>query len=193
MLLWVHTLFVDNIFYWNSTRPFLDLEMENMVRFISLPVQRHKAISSQVWSVVLYHSLCLSNLFNQLLAGAPFGTTRSKTIPKDHLTSAQDLDTIWSLGARLLSLFFYCFTNVLYILSAKRRDLITNHLFVLCNLPLCFFSMSVLQGYLQYSVLFYGYYGNVRKIGSAGYRLPLAYFMVGMAVFAYSFFTLLRK
>ncbi|KAK7170809.1 hypothetical protein R3I94_000884 [Phoxinus phoxinus] len=82
----------------------------------------------------------------ELLAGAPFGTTRSKTIPKDHLTSAQDLDTIWSLG-----------------------------------------------GYLQYSVLFYGYYGNVRKIGSAGYRLPLAYFMVGMAVFAYSFFTLLRK
>ncbi|KAL1271897.1 hypothetical protein QQF64_030913 [Cirrhinus molitorella] len=82
----------------------------------------------------------------ELLAGAPFGTTRSKTIPKEHLSSAQDLDTIWSLG-----------------------------------------------GYLQYSVLFYGYYGNVRKIGSAGYRLPLAYFLVGMAVFAYSFITLLRK
>uniref|UniRef100_A0A671KIC5 Transmembrane channel-like protein n=1 Tax=Sinocyclocheilus anshuiensis TaxID=1608454 RepID=A0A671KIC5_9TELE len=91
----------------------------------------------------------------ELLAGAPFGTTRSKTIPKDHLASAQDLDTIWSLGARLSSLIF--------------------------------------TGYLQYSVLFYGYYGNVRKIGSAGYRLPLAYFMVGMAVFAYSFITLLRK
>uniref|UniRef100_A0A671KAM0 Transmembrane channel-like protein n=1 Tax=Sinocyclocheilus anshuiensis TaxID=1608454 RepID=A0A671KAM0_9TELE len=82
----------------------------------------------------------------ELLAGAPFGTTRSKTIPKEHLASAQDLDTIWSLG-----------------------------------------------GYLQYSVLFYGYYGNVRKIGSAGYRLPLAYFLVGMAIFAYSFITLLRK
>ncbi|KAM9318931.1 transmembrane channel-like protein 3 [Pholidichthys leucotaenia] len=82
----------------------------------------------------------------ELLAGAPFGTTRSKTIPKEHLASAQDLDTIWSLG-----------------------------------------------GYLQYSVLFYGYYGRVRKIGSAGYRLPLAYFMVGMAVFAYSFIILLRK
>ncbi|XP_037102683.1 transmembrane channel-like protein 3 isoform X2 [Syngnathus acus] len=81
-----------------------------------------------------------------LLAGAPFGTTRSKTIPKEHLASAQDLDTIWSLG-----------------------------------------------GYLQYSVLFYGYYGRVRKIGSAGYRLPLAYFLVGMAVFAYSFIILLRK
>ncbi|XP_023669611.2 transmembrane channel-like protein 3 [Paramormyrops kingsleyae] len=82
----------------------------------------------------------------ELLAGAPFGTTRSKTIPKEHLASAQDLDTIWSLG-----------------------------------------------GYLQYSVLFYGYYGSVRKIGSAGYRLPLAYFLVGMAVFAYSFIILLRK
>uniref|UniRef100_A0A4W4FY25 Transmembrane channel-like protein n=1 Tax=Electrophorus electricus TaxID=8005 RepID=A0A4W4FY25_ELEEL len=82
----------------------------------------------------------------ELLAGAPFGTTRSKTIPKEQVSSAQDLDTIWSLG-----------------------------------------------GYLQYSVLFYGYYGNVRKIGSAGYRLPLAYFLVGMAVFAYSFITLLRK
>ncbi|TNN75623.1 Transmembrane channel-like protein 3 [Liparis tanakae] len=49
------------------------------------------------------------------------------------------------------------------------------------------------EGYLQYSVLFYGYYGRLRKIGSAGYRLPLAYFMVGMAVFAYSFIIVLRK
>ncbi|XP_073424673.1 transmembrane channel-like protein 3 [Dendrobates tinctorius] len=50
-----------------------------------------------------------------------------------------------------------------------------------------------LGGYLQYSVLFYGYYGRERKIGRAGYRLPLAYFLVGLAVFAYSFITLLRK
>ncbi|KAI6077777.1 Transmembrane channel-like protein 3 isoform X1 [Aix galericulata] len=48
-------------------------------------------------------------------------------------------------------------------------------------------------GYLQYSVLFYGYYGRDRKIGKAGYRLPLAYFLVGMAVFAYSFIILLKK
>ncbi|XP_041895438.1 transmembrane channel-like protein 3 isoform X3 [Corvus kubaryi] len=82
----------------------------------------------------------------ELLAGAPFGSTVSKTIPKEHIASAQDLDTIWSLG-----------------------------------------------GYLQYSVLFYGYYGRDRKIGKAGYRLPLAYFLVGMAVFAYSFIILLKK
>ncbi|NXC33942.1 TMC3 protein, partial [Campylorhamphus procurvoides] len=82
----------------------------------------------------------------ELLAGDPFGSTVSKTIPKEHIASAQDLDTIWSLG-----------------------------------------------GYLQYSVLFYGYYGRDRKIGKAGYRLPLAYFLVGMAVFAYSFIILLKK
>ncbi|NXU82903.1 TMC3 protein, partial [Xiphorhynchus elegans] len=85
----------------------------------------------------------------ELLAGDPFGSTVSKTIPKEHIASAQDLDTIWSLGS--------------------------------------------LQGYLQYSVLFYGYYGRDRKIGKAGYRLPLAYFLVGMAVFAYSFIILLKK
>uniref|UniRef100_UPI00358FBF00 transmembrane channel-like protein 3 n=1 Tax=Myxine glutinosa TaxID=7769 RepID=UPI00358FBF00 len=50
-----------------------------------------------------------------------------------------------------------------------------------------------LGGYLQYSVLFYGYYGSERKLGSFGYRLPLAYFLVGMAGFAYSFIALLRK
>ncbi|XP_074863303.1 transmembrane channel-like protein 3 [Carettochelys insculpta] len=82
----------------------------------------------------------------ELLAGAPFGSTVSKSIPKEQFASAQDLDTIWSLG-----------------------------------------------GYLQYSVLFYGYYGRDRKIGKAGYRLPLAYFLVGMAVFAYSFIILLKK
>uniref|UniRef100_K7FLE6 Transmembrane channel-like protein n=1 Tax=Pelodiscus sinensis TaxID=13735 RepID=K7FLE6_PELSI len=71
----------------------------------------------------------------ELLAGAPFGSTISKTIPKEQFASAQDLDTIWSLG-----------------------------------------------GYLQYSVLFYG-----------NGRLPLAYFLVGMAVFAYSFIILLKK
>ncbi|GAB1292291.1 Transmembrane channel-like protein [Apodemus speciosus] len=73
----------------------------------------------------------------ELIAGQPFGSTASKTIPPEQVMSAQDLDTVWSLG-----------------------------------------------GYLQYSVLFYGYYGRERRIGRAGYRLPLAYFLVGMAVMA---------
>ncbi|XP_036909398.1 transmembrane channel-like protein 3 [Sturnira hondurensis] len=82
----------------------------------------------------------------ELVAGQPFGSTASKSIPEAQVASAQDLDTVWSLG-----------------------------------------------GYLQYSVLFYGYYGRARRIGRAGYRLPLAYFLVGMAVFAYSFIILLKK
>ncbi|KAK1327736.1 hypothetical protein QTO34_012641 [Cnephaeus nilssonii] len=81
-----------------------------------------------------------------LIAGQPFGSTASKSIPAAQAASAQDLDTVWSLG-----------------------------------------------GYLQSSVLFYGFYGRERRIGRAGYRLPLAYFLVGMAVFAYSFVVLLRK
>lgn len=72
------------------------------------------------------------------------------------------------------------------LLSPPCHDL---PLFVLCLTPIS----PHPQGYLQYSVLFYGYYGRVRKIGRAGYRLPLAYFLVGMAVFAYSFIFLLRK
>lgn len=67
------------------------------------------------------------------------------------------------------------------------------YLFVCIAMCVCENVLSSSQGYLQYSVLFYGYYGRVRKIGSAGYRLPLAYFLVGMAVFAYSFIILLRK
>ncbi|XP_037020093.2 transmembrane channel-like protein 3 [Artibeus jamaicensis] len=82
----------------------------------------------------------------ELVAGQPFGSTASKSVPEAQVASARDLDTVWSLG-----------------------------------------------GYLQYSVLFYGYYGRARRIGRAGYRLPLAYFLVGMAVFAYSFIILLKK
>uniref|UniRef100_H2YYC7 TMC domain-containing protein n=1 Tax=Ciona savignyi TaxID=51511 RepID=H2YYC7_CIOSA len=47
-------------------------------------------------------------------------------------------------------------------------------------------------GRLQHSVLFYGYYTNDRVVGN-GYRIPLAYFLVGIATFAYSFMALLRK
>lgn len=37
----------------------------------------------------------------QLIAGQPFGSTASKSIPKAQAASAQDLDTVWSLGVRL--------------------------------------------------------------------------------------------
>lgn len=50
---------------------------------------------------------CQRPLFSspQLLAGAPFGSTVSKTIRPEDMKTAQDLDTIWSLGARLKPLF----------------------------------------------------------------------------------------
>ncbi|XP_064014229.1 transmembrane channel-like protein 3 isoform X2 [Pogoniulus pusillus] len=142
-------------------RKFLRLAYNFVVIFIPWEM-RIKKIESHFGSGVASYFIFLRWLFGinivltimtgafvvlpELLAGAPFGSTLSKTIPKEHIASAQDLDTIWSLG-----------------------------------------------GYLQYSVLFYGYYGRDRRIGKAGYRLPLAYFLVGMAVFAYSFIILLKK
>ncbi|XP_039266059.1 transmembrane channel-like protein 3 isoform X2 [Styela clava] len=53
-------------------------------------------------------------------------------------------------------------------------------------------TLWALGGYLEYSVLFYGFYSDDEVIGS-GYRLPLAYFLVGIASFTYSFIALLRK
>ncbi|KAF1657438.1 Transmembrane channel-like protein 3, partial [Aptenodytes patagonicus] len=150
-------------------RKFIRLAYNFLVIFIPWEM-RIKKIESHFGSGVASYFIFLRWLFGinivltimtgafvvlpELLAGAPFGSTDSKTIPKERIASAQDLDTIWSLGARLKPLFI---------------------------------------GYLQYSVLFYGYYGSDRKIGKAGYRLPLAYFLVGMAVFAYSFIILLKK
>ncbi|XP_051484505.1 transmembrane channel-like protein 3 [Apus apus] len=142
-------------------RKFLRLAYNFVVIFIPWEM-RIKKIESHFGSGVASYFIFLRWLFGinivltimtgafvvlpELLAGKPFGSTVSKTIPEDRMGSAQDLDTIWSLG-----------------------------------------------GYLQYSVLFYGYYGHDRKIGKAGYRLPLAYFLVGMAVFVYSFIILLKK
>ncbi|XP_032692711.1 transmembrane channel-like protein 3 [Lontra canadensis] len=142
-------------------RKFARLACNFMVIFIPWEM-RIKKIESHFGSGVASYFIFLRWLFGinivltimtgafivipELIAGQPFGSTASKTIPKEHVASAQDLDTVWSLG-----------------------------------------------GYLQYSVLFYGYYGRERRIGRAGYRLPLAYFLVGMAVFAYSFIILLRK
>ncbi|XP_019618983.1 PREDICTED: transmembrane channel-like protein 3 [Branchiostoma belcheri] len=48
-------------------------------------------------------------------------------------------------------------------------------------------------GYLKHSVLFYGYYSDRRYLGKGGYQLPLAYFMVGIGSFVYSFAVILRK
>ncbi|CAH1785369.1 unnamed protein product [Owenia fusiformis] len=47
------------------------------------------------------------------------------------------------------------------------------------------------EGYLKYSPLFYGYYGNATFIGN-GYRLPLAYLLAGLGTYAYNFVSLLR-
>ncbi|KAH9498806.1 Transmembrane channel-like protein 3 [Bulinus truncatus] len=47
------------------------------------------------------------------------------------------------------------------------------------------------EGVVKYSLIFYGYYGNAKTIGN-GYRLPLAYLLINLASFAYSFVVVLK-
>lgn len=49
------------------------------------------------------------------------------------------------------------------------------------------------EGVLKYSPLFYGWYTNKEDSSGHGYRLPLAFFMTGLVVYAYSFVATLRK
>ncbi|XP_007932878.2 transmembrane channel-like protein 2 [Orycteropus afer afer] len=49
------------------------------------------------------------------------------------------------------------------------------------------------EGYMKYSALFYGYYNDQRTIGWLRYRLPMAYFMVGVSVFGYSLMIVIRS
>ncbi|XP_038625927.1 transmembrane channel-like protein 1 [Tachyglossus aculeatus] len=49
------------------------------------------------------------------------------------------------------------------------------------------------SGMAQYSVLFYGYYSNQRTIGWLKFRLPLSYFLVGIACIGYSFLVVIRS
>lgn len=49
------------------------------------------------------------------------------------------------------------------------------------------------QGYLEYSFLFYGYYGNEYiQVGAIKYPLPLAYFVVFMGAKLISIIIVLR-
>lgn len=48
------------------------------------------------------------------------------------------------------------------------------------------------EGILRYSPVFYGYYSKTPTTRE-GYRLPLAYFLTSLAVYAYSFIAILRK
>ncbi|XP_066151559.1 transmembrane channel-like protein [Euwallacea fornicatus] len=63
-----------------------------------------------------------------------------------------------------------------------------------------FLTLWDFEGVFKYSALFYGWYSNrdyndssVFSSHGRGYRLPFAYFITGLVVYAYSFFATLRK
>ncbi|KAG7318566.1 hypothetical protein KOW79_018321 [Hemibagrus wyckioides] len=49
-----------------------------------------------------------------------------------------------------------------------------------------------IEGYLKYSVLFYGYYNNQRTIGWIKFRMPLCYLLVAVVSVAYSYMEVIR-
>ncbi|KAL3276260.1 hypothetical protein HHI36_020975 [Cryptolaemus montrouzieri] len=55
-----------------------------------------------------------------------------------------------------------------------------------------FLTLWDFKGYFEVSPLFYGWYTN-NDTNKKRYRLPLAYFITGLVVYAYSFFATLRK
>ena len=95
-------------------------------------------------------------------------------------------------------------TTLLYVLSRSIKETRTKTLHY-NNLKMCvkkkkdknylfedsFFFLS--QGYLEYSFLFYGYYGNEYiHVGAVKYPLPLAYFVVFMGTYLFSIIIVLR-
>lgn len=63
---------------------------------------------------------------------------------------------------------------------------------MVCNLLLTCFRLFR-QGFLEYSFLFYGYYGNEKiQVGVVRYPLPLAYFVVFMGTYLFSIIIVLR-
>lgn len=55
-----------------------------------------------------------------------------------------------------------------------------------------FLTLWDFEGVFKYSPIFYGWYTN-RDETDDGYRLPFAYFVTGLVVYAYSFFAILRR
>lgn len=54
-----------------------------------------------------------------------------------------------------------------------------------------FMTLWEFEGIFKYSPFFYGWYTN--NDNNQGYRLPFAYFITGLVVYAYSFIATLRK
>lgn len=72
--------------------------------------------------------------------------------------------------------------------SVRRKNILDEDKYNSTN----FLTLWNFEGIFKYSPIFYGWY-NDKDQYKTGYRLPFAYFMTGLVVYAYSFFAILRK
>ncbi|GAB5569358.1 transmembrane channel-like protein 2 [Prionailurus iriomotensis] len=110
----------------------------------------------------------------EVLMGVPYGSIPRKTVPRAEEEKAMDFSVLWD------------FEDLLQIHdnSLSFSDLGTFEEY---------WTVVSEKGYIKYSALFYGYYNNQRTIGWLRYRLPMAYFMVGVSVFGYSLMIVIRS
>ncbi|KAG8513396.1 Transmembrane channel-like protein 2, partial [Galemys pyrenaicus] len=131
----------------------------------------------------------------EVLMGVPYGSIPRKTVPRAEEEKAMDFSVLWDFEVPLPA-----------GQPLPRRDYegyggCTER----CEMSHLVMKSSVLirqcrstrkgtsLGYIKYSALFYGYYNNQRAIGWLRYRLPMAYFMVGVSVFGYSLMIVIRS
>ncbi|KAF0290362.1 Transmembrane channel-like protein 3 [Amphibalanus amphitrite] len=93
-----------------------------------------------------------------------------------------------------ISVLLVCFVIIPEILAADRHDLGERKELLEVEKKHAYDLKTIwdFEGILKYSPIFYGYYNNKDKT-SAGYRIPFAYFLSGMIVYAFSFIVILKK
>lgn len=105
--------------------------------------------------------------------GLPYGSIPRKTVPREEQATAMDLSVLLDFGVR------FRINSFMIIIDNMISD---SH---------CLF-VYLLQGYSQYSFLFYGFYNNDKVIGLLKFRLPLSYLLVGVGLFGYSLMIVIK-
>ncbi len=111
--------------------------------------------------------------------GLPYGSIARKTVPREEHDSAMDFSVLFEFGVRCIFYHGFCVKEFVRLLLSY-LDYIYIYIY--------FF----LQGYCKYSIMFYGYYNNLRSIGLLQFRLPLSYLLVGVGIFGYSLMVVIR-
>ncbi|ELK04029.1 Transmembrane channel-like protein 2 [Pteropus alecto] len=147
----------------------------------------------------------------EVLMGMPYGSIPRKTVPRAEEEKAMDFSVLWDFegpvpGTPLPPFGILTRPRLSVAWSAGSKEsprlgglavMIQTTRHCCCHPSLSESEFKTprkcVKGYIKYSALFYGYYNDQRTIGWLRYRLPMAYFMVGVSVFGYSLMIVIRS